>query len=253
MEEYLPLLEEELALRGDDGRAPQWRKTDVAPDVELPRRDHRRGHVGPARRAPARTGGRRLRGVGEERRRRWHLVREPVSRLPGRQPQPQLQLLVRAAARLAVPLLHPGRAARLLPHLRATSSGWPSTSGSAPRCGPPPGTTTDGSWTLVDPQRRRGRGHRRRRRGHRAPSASSTGRASPTSRVATVRRRRLPLRRWDHDVALDGERVAVIGTGASSVQFIPEIAPAPSTCSSSSGRRPGWDRPRTTTTPSPTG
>ena len=33
--EYLPLLEEELALRGDDRRAPQWRKADVAPDTEF--------------------------------------------------------------------------------------------------------------------------------------------------------------------------------------------------------------------------
>ncbi len=32
--------------------------------------------------------------------------------------------------------------------------------------------------------------------------------------------------RWDHDVDLTGKRVAVIGTGASAVQFIPEIAPA---------------------------
>ncbi|MFE3026207.1 flavin-containing monooxygenase [Nocardia tengchongensis] len=31
---------------------------------------------------------------------------------------------------------------------------------------------------------------------------------------------------WDHDHDLTGERVAVIGTGASSVQFIPEIQPA---------------------------
>ena len=31
--------------------------------------------------------------------------------------------------------------------------------------------------------------------------------------------------RWDHDVDLAGKRVAVIGTGASAVQFIPEIAP----------------------------
>ena len=31
--------------------------------------------------------------------------------------------------------------------------------------------------------------------------------------------------RWDHDVDLAGRRVAVIGTGASAVQFIPEIAP----------------------------
>ena len=31
--------------------------------------------------------------------------------------------------------------------------------------------------------------------------------------------------RWRHDVDLKGKRVAVIGTGASAVQFIPEIAP----------------------------
>lgn len=32
--------------------------------------------------------------------------------------------------------------------------------------------------------------------------------------------------RWDHQHALSGERVAVIGTGASAIQFIPEIQPA---------------------------
>ncbi len=31
--------------------------------------------------------------------------------------------------------------------------------------------------------------------------------------------------RWDHDVDLRGRRVAVVGTGASAVQFVPEIAP----------------------------
>mgnify|MGYP005815361891 CR=1 FL=1 len=31
--------------------------------------------------------------------------------------------------------------------------------------------------------------------------------------------------RWDHDAQLAGKRVAVIGTGASAMQFIPEIAP----------------------------
>jgi cation diffusion facilitator CzcD-associated flavoprotein CzcO len=30
--------------------------------------------------------------------------------------------------------------------------------------------------------------------------------------------------RWDHDVSLAGQRVAVIGTGASAIQFVPEIA-----------------------------
>jgi cation diffusion facilitator CzcD-associated flavoprotein CzcO len=32
--------------------------------------------------------------------------------------------------------------------------------------------------------------------------------------------------RWDHDYDLTGKRVAVVGTGASAVQFVPEIAPA---------------------------
>ncbi|MBD8506684.1 NAD(P)/FAD-dependent oxidoreductase [Hoyosella sp. G463] len=31
--------------------------------------------------------------------------------------------------------------------------------------------------------------------------------------------------RWDHDVELDGKRIAVIGTGASAIQFVPEIQP----------------------------
>lgn len=30
---------------------------------------------------------------------------------------------------------------------------------------------------------------------------------------------------WDHDVALEGRNVAVIGTGASAIQFVPQIAP----------------------------
>ena len=30
---------------------------------------------------------------------------------------------------------------------------------------------------------------------------------------------------WDHDYALDGKRVAVIGTGASAIQFVPQIQP----------------------------
>ena len=32
--------------------------------------------------------------------------------------------------------------------------------------------------------------------------------------------------RWDHEHRLDGERVAVIGTGASAIQFVPKIQPA---------------------------
>ena len=59
-----------------------------------------------------------VRGDREERRRRRHLAREHVSGMPGRQPEPQLQLLLRAAPRLAVPLLDAGGAARLLRRLR---------------------------------------------------------------------------------------------------------------------------------------
>ncbi len=35
MDDYLPLLDEELSLRGDDPRAPRWRIADVAPDATL--------------------------------------------------------------------------------------------------------------------------------------------------------------------------------------------------------------------------
>lgn len=40
--------------------------------------------------------------------------------------------------------------------------------------------------------------------------------------------------RWNHDVDLTGKRVAVVGTGASAVQFIPEINRTWPTCTSSS-------------------
>ena len=147
---YLPLLEEELAYRGEDRRAPGWHR----------RRDRARtstsvsliigaGHVGAARRAPAAAGRRALRHPREERRRRRHVVREHVSRVPRRQPEPQLQLLVRAAPRLAVPLLDPGRAARLLRSAAPTRSGCASTSASRPRSSRPTGPTTTSCWTCA--------------------------------------------------------------------------------------------------------
>ena len=51
--------------------------------------------------------------------------------------------------------------------------------------------------------------------------------------------------RWDHEHDLDGERVAVIGTGCSAAQLIPEIQPRVSGCSCSSGR-PGGHSPAST-------
>ena len=65
------------------------------------------------------------------------------------------------------------------------------------------------------------RGRRRHQRGRAAqpplvPSPSTGATRSPASSFHSAR--------WDHDVDLRGKRVAVIGTGASAVQFVPEIA-----------------------------
>jgi cation diffusion facilitator CzcD-associated flavoprotein CzcO len=49
--------------------------------------------------------------------------------------------------------------------------------------------------------------------------------------------------RWDHDHDLRGERVGVIGTGASSAQFIPEVQRLASQLSVFQ-RTPGWVMPR---------
>jgi cation diffusion facilitator CzcD-associated flavoprotein CzcO len=49
--------------------------------------------------------------------------------------------------------------------------------------------------------------------------------------------------RWDHGHDLEGERVAVIGTGASAVQFVPEIAPVVERLSVFQ-RSPNWIVPR---------
>jgi 4-hydroxyacetophenone monooxygenase len=35
MDDYVPLLEEELALRGDDRRGPDWHRREVAPDTDF--------------------------------------------------------------------------------------------------------------------------------------------------------------------------------------------------------------------------
>lgn len=48
---------------------------------------------------------------------------------------------------------------------------------------------------------------------------------------------------WRHDVDLKGKRVAVVGTGASAVQFVPEIAPAAAHVAVFQ-RTPAWVLPR---------
>jgi cation diffusion facilitator CzcD-associated flavoprotein CzcO len=49
---------------------------------------------------------------------------------------------------------------------------------------------------------------------------------------------------WDHNVPLEGKRVAVIGTGASAIQFMPEIAPKVAKLSVFQ-RTPPWIVPKT--------
>ncbi|MEM5421653.1 flavin-containing monooxygenase [Paraburkholderia ferrariae] len=48
---------------------------------------------------------------------------------------------------------------------------------------------------------------------------------------------------WDHDYALEGKRVAVIGTGASAIQFVPQIAPRVAQLSLFQ-RTPPWIMPK---------
>ncbi len=57
MADYLPLLEEELAYRGEDRRAPGWHKRRRGARRRLPRRRHRRRDVRPARGPPAAQAG----------------------------------------------------------------------------------------------------------------------------------------------------------------------------------------------------
>ncbi|WP_430227842.1 flavin-containing monooxygenase [Paraburkholderia tropica] len=49
--------------------------------------------------------------------------------------------------------------------------------------------------------------------------------------------------RWDHDYALEGKRVAVIGTGASAIQFVPRIQPRVAQLTVFQ-RTPPWIMPR---------
>ena len=194
MDDYVPLLEEELALPGDDRRAPAVAQGRPRSRPRLPVAGHRRGHVGHPHRVPARAGRRRLHGHREERRRRRHLVREHVSRLSGRHPQPQLQLLVRAAPRLAAPLLRPSRCCTSTSATAPATSACASTSASAPRCARPPGTTTDRargrSSSAIPTDRRDPRRQRGGQRGRPAQPAALPG----DRRHRHVRRRVVPLR-----------------------------------------------------------
>ena len=128
----------------------------------LPGGDRRGGHVRPRGRAPPRAGRRRARRHREERGRRRHVVREPLPGLPGRRPEPHVQLLVLPAPRLAGAVQPRCGAARLLPPVLPTRSACAGPSASAPRSSPPASGTRSGDWQLQldsgeTPSRRRSR------------------------------------------------------------------------------------------------
>ncbi len=77
-----------------------------------------------------------------------------------------------------------------------------------------------GTWQPALRRRRRRRGRRARRRDR----GSSTGRASRTSPASTTSRPPVPLGPLGPRPRPRGRDVAVIGNGASAVQFVPEIA-----------------------------
>ena len=145
--------------------------------------------------------------------------------LPGRglrRPEPPLLVLLRAAPRLVAAVLAAARDPRL--PARASRASTASTGSIVTGAEVDARARWDDDarrWTVDDaPTAAAGRPTR---------SIVATGQlhqpALPADRRAsTLRGHSFHSAEWDHDYDLRGKRVAVIGTGASAVQFVPEIA-----------------------------
>jgi 4-hydroxyacetophenone monooxygenase len=236
-DDYLPLFREELAIDGDDPRAPTWRKDDLDPEAPLSVAVIGAGMSGIA-------AAHRLKQAGvpfvilekdDEVGGTWYENTYPGCRVDvpnhfysysfaQRDDWPQhfstqdvLLDYFRAVAE------HFG----LLPHIRfeteVTSAEW---------------SDETSSWTLC----------------LRTPEGDDTLEVEAVvSAVGQLNRPSFPeipgrdtfegtafhSARWRHDVDLAGQRVAVIGTGASAVQFVPEIAEATAELRVFQ-RTPGW-------------
>ena len=228
MAEYLPLLEEELAYRGEDRRAPGWQKDEVAPDV-----DFRVAVIGAG--MSGLLAAHRLAQAGVD-----FVILEKdhdvggtwlENTYPGcRVDNPNHNYSYAFAQRHDWPLHFSTQdvlldyfrrcadAFGLRQHIRfgteVVSAEW---------------SEAEGQWTV------------RVRSGRDGDGDEETLTANAVvSAVGQLNRPRYPTdiagygsfagpafhsARWDHDLDLAGKRVAVIGTGASAVQFIPEIAP----------------------------
>jgi 4-hydroxyacetophenone monooxygenase len=224
MEAYLPLLEEELAYRGEDRRAPQWHKSALAPDVEFRvliigagmsglLAAHRLAQAGVEFTIVDKND-----DVGGT----WWENTYPGCRVDNPNhnysysfaqrhdwpyhysPQPVLEQYFRDCA----------DAFGLRPHIRFRTEVLSATWHDA-----------DARWQV---RVRTADGREETIEAHAVISA-----------VGQLNRPKMPdicgidtfagpsfhSARWDHDVDLREKRVAVIGTGASAMQFIPEIAP----------------------------
>ena len=172
------------------------------------------------RRDQARRGRRdRLRRDREGRRRRRHLARQHLPRRLLRHPEPALLVLLRAQPRLE------RRRTPRSPRSRPTSAASPSEYGVTDKT--VFGTELEhAAWDDDGPalalpydvgRGRRAHPDHRRRQPVRAAAARHRGHRD-ASRGALFH-----SARWDHSVDLAGKRVAVIGTGASAIQIVPEV------------------------------
>ena len=221
---YLPLLEEELAVRGEDRRAPAWRKSDVAPDVDFEvviigagmsglLAAHRLQQAGVAFAIFEKNN-----DVGGT----WLENSYPGCRVDN----PNHNYSYSFAQRHDWPL-HFSTQDVLLDYFRRCADAFDLRAhirfGTAVRSAT--WSESDRRWTL-QVQHPDGR-------------EESVAANALISAVGQLNRPLLPdikgrdsfagpsfhSARWDHSIDLRGKRVAVVGTGASAVQFIPEIAP----------------------------
>ena len=224
MADYLPLLEEELAARGEDRRAPDWHKAEIAPDVEFRVLVIGAGMSGL-------LAGHRLQQAGID-----FLIIEKdddvggtwlENKYPGcRVDNPNHNYSYSFAQRHDWPL-HFSTQPVLLDYFRRCADAFDLRGKIRFRTEVCSATWSEdeGLWHVVV-----------RNAGGREETLDANALISAVGQLNRPSYPDIPGRerfagpsfhsaRWDQSVTLDSKRVAVIGTGASAVQFIPEIAP----------------------------
>ena len=189
--------------------------------------------------SPEARGDARLRRPREGQRRGRHLARQHLSRVRLRRAVAPLLVLVRPEPRSgAARSRRSPRSSRTCGTARAATGSSRTSASSTPSRAAP--WDDDGQrWRIVTSKgARHGRRPGRRRR---ARSASRRSRSLPG--LETFEGPAFHSARWDHGVDLKGKSVAVVGTGASAIQFVPEIQPSVAKLSVFQ-RTPPWILPR---------